>query len=154
MAQWWACRIHDLVVVSSDPVEAKFLCSVFPPLTSAETCEKSSRWFWKEIHVNTGVREPGNTCVTDRHGMTLAVKVALNLNTTNQPAMNTFSHIVFYRFRELELLRTDFVVYRILFLLAQGFIKPSFSVMSKCMIVWYQSICLPDPVFLKNGVLN
>ena len=24
-------------------------------------------------------------CVTDRHDMTLAVKVALNLNTTNQP---------------------------------------------------------------------
>ena len=24
-------------------------------------------------------------CVTDRHNMTLAIKVALNLNTTNQP---------------------------------------------------------------------
>ena len=26
-------------------------------------------------------------CVTDRHDMTLAVKVALNLNTTNQPTL-------------------------------------------------------------------
>ena len=26
-------------------------------------------------------------CVTDRHDMTLAVKVALNSNTTNQPTM-------------------------------------------------------------------
>ena len=30
------------------PVEATFLCGVFSPLTSAEACEKSSRWLWKE----------------------------------------------------------------------------------------------------------
>ena len=41
VAQWGACRTHDLVVVSS-PVEAKFLSGVFTPLTSAEGCEKSS----------------------------------------------------------------------------------------------------------------
>ena len=41
--------------------------------------------FWKKSCVSTGVRKPGNTCVTDRHDMTLAVKVALNPNTTNQP---------------------------------------------------------------------
>ena len=29
-------------------VEATFLSDVFSPLTSAETCEKSSRWLWKE----------------------------------------------------------------------------------------------------------
>ena len=40
--------------------------------------------FGKESYVRTGVRKPGNTCVTDRHDMTLAVKVALNPNTTNQ----------------------------------------------------------------------
>ena len=39
--------------------------------------------FGKKSCVSTGVRKPGNTCVTDRHDMTLAVKVALNPNTTN-----------------------------------------------------------------------
>ena len=43
------------------PVEANFLSSVFLPLTSAEACEKSSRWHWKEICVSTGERKPGNT---------------------------------------------------------------------------------------------
>ena len=62
---------------------AKFLSGVFSPLTIAETCEKSSWWLWKEIYVCTGVRKPGNMSVTDRHDMTLAVRVALNLNTTN-----------------------------------------------------------------------
>ena len=39
----------------------------------------------EEIWVSTGVRKPGNTmCVTDRLDMTLAVKVALHLNTTSQ----------------------------------------------------------------------
>ena len=75
---WW---LRD-----RDPDEAKFLSVGFSPLTSAKACEKSSRRLWKEIRVCTGVRKPGNTCmcVTDRHDMTLAVKVALNLNTTNQ----------------------------------------------------------------------
>ena len=49
---WWL-RVRD-------PVESKFLCSVFSPLTSAEACEKSSQWPWKEICVSTGVRKPGN----------------------------------------------------------------------------------------------
>ena len=30
------------------PDEANFLSGVFSPLTSAEACEKSSRWLWKE----------------------------------------------------------------------------------------------------------
>ena len=30
------------------PVEATFLSNVFSPLTSAEACEKSSQWLWKE----------------------------------------------------------------------------------------------------------
>ena len=30
------------------PVEATFLSGVFSPLTSAEACEKSCRWLWKE----------------------------------------------------------------------------------------------------------
>ena len=40
--------------------------------------------FGKKSCVSTGVRKPGNMCVTHRHDMTLAVKVALNPNTTNQ----------------------------------------------------------------------
>ena len=43
--------------------------------------------FGKKSFVSTGVRKPGNTCVTDRHDMTLAVKVTLNPNTTNQPTL-------------------------------------------------------------------
>ena len=54
----------------------------FSPLTSAEACAQSSRWLWKEICVSSGIRKVGNMCVTDRHDMTLANKVALNLNTT------------------------------------------------------------------------
>ena len=34
---------------------------VFSPLTSAETCEKSSRGFGKKSYVSTDVRKPGNT---------------------------------------------------------------------------------------------
>ena len=45
---------------------------------------KSSQWLWKESCVSTGVKRSGNTCVTDRHDMTLAVNVALNLNIINQ----------------------------------------------------------------------
>ena len=43
--------------------------------------------FGKKSGVGTGGRKPGNTymCVTDHHDMTLVVKVALNLNTPNQP---------------------------------------------------------------------
>ena len=49
VVQWWACRTHDLVVVFiQSPVEATFLSGEFSPLTSAEACEKSSRWLWKE----------------------------------------------------------------------------------------------------------
>ena len=83
VAEWLACQTHDLVVVSSIPVEATFLSGKFSPLTSAEACEKSSRGFGKKS-VRTGVGKPGNICVTDHHDMTLAVKVALNPNTTNQ----------------------------------------------------------------------
>ena len=42
-------------------------------------------WEKKESCVNTGVRKPGNTCASPTTViMTLAVKVALNLNTTNK----------------------------------------------------------------------
>ena len=64
-----------------DPVEADFLSDVFSPLTSAEACEKSSRWLWKENCASTGVRKPGNTCASPTT-MILAVKLVLNPNTT------------------------------------------------------------------------
>ena len=47
-----------------DPVAAKILSGVFSPLTSAEACEKSSQWLWKEICVSTGVRNLGNMCAS------------------------------------------------------------------------------------------
>ena len=37
---WWL-RVRS-------QVEATFLSGVFSPLTSAEACEKGSRWLWKE----------------------------------------------------------------------------------------------------------
>ena len=46
------------------PVEANFLSGVFSPLTSAEVCEKSSRWFWKEGCVGAGIRKRGSTCAS------------------------------------------------------------------------------------------
>ena len=52
---WWL-RVRD-------PDEANFLCGVFSPLISADACQKSS-WLWKESCVSTGVRKPGNTCVS------------------------------------------------------------------------------------------
>ena len=64
VAQKRECRTHDLVVASSTPVEANFLFDEFSPLTSAETCEKSSGWLWTESCISTGVRKPGNTCVS------------------------------------------------------------------------------------------
>ena len=71
---WWL-RVRS-------PVEATFLSGVISPLTSAEACEKSSRWLWKEMYWCE--KASNHMCVTDCHDMTLAVKVALNPNTTNQ----------------------------------------------------------------------
>ena len=65
-------------------IEANFLCGVLSPLTSAETCEESSQWLWKE-KLFWCEKARKHMCITDSHDMTLAVKVALNPNTTNQP---------------------------------------------------------------------
>ena len=52
---------------------------------------KAFSGFGKKSCVSTCVRKPGNTCVTDRHDMTLAVKVVLNPSTNNQfPEENAF----------------------------------------------------------------
>ena len=53
---WWL-RVRS-------PVEANFFSGVFSPNTSAEACEKISRWLLKENCVSTGVRKPGNTCAS------------------------------------------------------------------------------------------
>ena len=67
------------------PVEATCLSGLFSPLTSAKACGKSSRWLWKEKLCQYWCEKARkHICVTDHHDMTLAVKVALNLNTTNQ----------------------------------------------------------------------
>ena len=77
LCQWWACRTHDLVVVSSIPGwdELSF--------TSAEARGKSSWWLWREkfcYYWREKARK--HMCVTDRHDMTLTVKV--NAYATNQ----------------------------------------------------------------------
>ena len=72
---WWL-RVRS-------PVEATFLSGIFSPLTSAEACEKSSRWLWKDkLCYYWCEKARKHICVTDLHDMTLGVKVALNLNTT------------------------------------------------------------------------
>ena len=66
----------------------KFLSGLFLPLTSTKACEKSSRWFWKEKLCQYWCEKARkHICVTDRRDMTLAVKVALDPNTTNQPSV-------------------------------------------------------------------
>ena len=78
---WWL-RVRS-------PVEATFLSGVFSPLTSAEASGKSSRWLWKEkLCLYWCEKARKHICVTDRHDVTLAVKVALNPNTTNQPSID------------------------------------------------------------------
>ena len=56
LTTWWL-RVRD-------PVDANFLFGQFSPLTSAAACEKSSWWLWKESSVSTGVRKPGNACMS------------------------------------------------------------------------------------------
>ena len=56
--------------------------------------------FGKKSCVSTGVRKPGNTGVTERHDMTLAVKVALNPNTTNQQIKFQFLSPIYFVIRK------------------------------------------------------
>ena len=72
--------------------------SPFPPLQ--KHVRKVVGSFGKKSCVSTGVRKPGNTCASpDRH-MTLAIKLALDPNTTNKPNSpfpTVFSKDVHYR---------------------------------------------------------
>ena len=82
MAQWWAWLMIWWLWVRS-PVEANFLYGVFPSLTSEEACEKK-KWVALERKVVLVLVWESQ----ERHDwpwLTLAVKVALNPNTSNQP---------------------------------------------------------------------
>ena len=76
-------------------VEANFLSCVFSLLTSAEACEKSCRWLWKEKLWCEKARK--HMCVIDRHDMTLPVKVALNPNTTNPTRKSWLTMFPFFQ---------------------------------------------------------
>ena len=80
--QYAFCRIVSSRVLS--PVKAIYLSGVFSPLTSAEACEKSSRWLQKEkLCLYWCEKARKHISATGHRDMTLAVKVALNPNTTN-----------------------------------------------------------------------
>ena len=76
---------HDLVVVSSIPCWGDFsFRRIFSPLQ--KHVRKVVGGFGKKSWVGTRVRKPRNTCVSS----TLAVKVALNPNTT-KPIEGTYT---------------------------------------------------------------
>ena len=79
VAQSWAFLRHDLVVVCSIYGWGELF---FQPLQ--KHVRKVVGGFGKKSYVSIGVRKPGNMCATDCHDMTLAVKVVLNPNITNQ----------------------------------------------------------------------
>ena len=89
VAQWWACRTHDFVVVNLIQGMRRLFFPVYFRLSRLQKyVRKVVGGFGKKSCVSTGVRKPGNTTsVADRHDMTLAVKVALNpqYNQYNQP---------------------------------------------------------------------
>ena len=66
------------------PIEATFLSGVSSPLTSAKHVRKVVGGFGKKLCYYWCERTRKHMCFTDRHDMTLAVKVAFK--TTNQPA--------------------------------------------------------------------
>ena len=84
VADWRACRTYDLVVGSSIPGWGELVSGIFSPITSAEACEKSIRWLWKEkLCLYWCAKARKHMCMADHYDTTLAVKVALNSNITN-----------------------------------------------------------------------
>ena len=69
-------------------------CFILPYTSSALVhVRKVVGGFGKKSCVSTGEKARKHVCVTDRHDMTLVVKVALNPNTTNQPS-SALVHLV------------------------------------------------------------
>ena len=63
-----------------------FLSGVFSFHTSAEACEKNSRWLWKEkLFENWCEKARKHICVADVHDMSIAVKVAFTHSHTMTP---------------------------------------------------------------------
>ena len=54
--------------------------------------------FGKKKCISTGVRKPGNTCVTDCHDMTLAIKVTLNPKLSPVQLINLYSSLADHLF--------------------------------------------------------
>ena len=93
VAQWWACRTRDLVVVSSIPGWGEVS---FRRIFTSHFC-----WsMWEKQNVDSEKKlcpqceKARKHIVTDRHDMTLSVKVALNPNATNEP-----NSVLFNRFK-------------------------------------------------------
>ena len=62
VAQWWACRTHDLVVVSSIPGWGHFSFPAYFRLSPLQKhVTKVVGGFGKKSCVSTGVRKPGKT---------------------------------------------------------------------------------------------
>ena len=74
---WWL-RVRS-------PLRRLFFPANFRLLPLQKHVRKVVGGFGKKSCISTGVRKPGNIiiCVTKRHDMALAVKVASNPNTTN-----------------------------------------------------------------------
>ena len=95
-------------------VEANFLSGVYSSRTSAEACEKSSQWLWKEKLCEKARK---HVCVTDHHDMTLAVRVALNPNTTNQ-------HFIYWHYRHMHIIfRSWFIEFSLSYCLSMKFLQ-------------------------------
>ena len=80
------CHAHQPMSthLPSKAVKANFCLS-----TLQKHVRKVVGGFEKKSCVSTSVRKPGNAYAsTDHHDMTLAVKVAVNPNTTNQPKLS------------------------------------------------------------------
>ena len=65
VAQWWACRTHDLVVVSLIPSWGKLSFGAYFRLSLLKKhVRKVVGCFEKKSCVSTGVRKRGNTCAS------------------------------------------------------------------------------------------
>ena len=84
VAQWWVCQIMTRCLWVQSPAEANFLFGLFRLSPLQKHVRKVVAVFGKKSCVNTGeTKARKHMCVTDHHDMTLAIKVALNPNTTN-----------------------------------------------------------------------